>query len=111
MGDYKTSRTVLSPEALREDAQLNLYLVLLHQAGVIPAGTRVEIGQIYLSDSVHAVWVDVSERVGRVPRRLAQQVDETRAMVEAGVFMPVKGLLNGYADRCEECLLAHVCDA
>ena len=110
VGDYKTSRTVLSPEALREDAQLNLYLALLHQAGVIPAGARVEIGQISLSDSVHAMWVDVSGRLGRVPRRLTQQVEQTRTMIEGRLFMPVKGLLNGYADRCEECLLAHVCD-
>jgi len=46
-----------------------------------------------------------------VPRRLVHQVEQTRAMVEAGIFMPVKGLLNGYADRCEACLLTHVCDA
>jgi hypothetical protein len=32
-------------------------------------------------------------------------------MIEAGIFMPVKGLLNGYADRCEECFFAAVCDA
>ncbi len=111
VGDYKTSRTMLTPEALREDAQLNLYLALLNQAGLIPAGAKVEIGQIYLSESVNAVWVDVSDRVGVVPRRLVQQVDHTRTLIKAGIFMPVKGLLNGYADRCADCLFAHVCDA
>ena len=39
------------------------------------------------------------------------QSSEAIDKVEAGIFMPVKGLLNGYADRCEACLLAHVCDA
>ncbi len=66
---------------------------------------------LYLSDHIEAVWVDVSDRVGTLPRRLVQQVEQTRALVEAGIFMPVKGLLNGYADRCAGCYFAHVCDA
>ncbi len=110
VGDYKTSKTVLTPDALREDAQLAVYLVLLHQAGMIPAGAAVEIGHIYLSDHIEAVWVDVSDRVGVLPRRLVQQVEQTRALIEAGIFIPVKGLLTGYADRCAGCLVAHVCD-
>jgi hypothetical protein len=111
VADYKTSRTILTPDALREDAQLGVYLTLLHQAGIIPAGAVVEIGHIYLSDHVDAVWVDASDLVGTLPRRLAAQVEQTRAMIDAGIFMPVKGLLNGYADRCAGCDVAHVCDA
>jgi hypothetical protein len=99
------------PDTLREDAQLGVYLVLLHQAGIIPAGATVEIGHLYVSDHVEAVWVDASDLVGTLPLRLAAQVEQTRALVEAGIFMPVKGLLNGYADRCPGCCFAHVCDA
>ena len=77
---------------------------------MIPAGAAVEIGHLYLSDHIEAVWVDASDRVGTLPRRLVQQVEQTRALVEAGIFMPVKGLLNGYADRCAGCMVAHVCD-
>ena len=111
IGDYKTSRTVLTPDVLREDAQLAVYLVLLHQAGLIRPGARVEIGHLYLSDHIEAVWVDVSDRVGVLPRRLVQQVEQTRTQIEAGIFMPVKGLLTGYLDRCAGCCFAHVCDA
>ncbi len=111
VADYKTSKTILTPDALREDAQLGVYLVILHQAGVIPAGAAVELGHLYVSDHVEAVWVDASDRVGTLPRRLASQVEQTRALIEAGIFMPVKGLLNGYADRCAGCAVAHVCDA
>ncbi len=84
---------------------------MVHQAGLIPVGAMVEVGHIYLSDHVQAVWVDVSDRVGVLPARLAQQVEQTRTHIEAGNFMPVKGLLNGYADRCAGCAFAHVCDA
>jgi hypothetical protein len=111
IADYKTSRTVVSPEAVREDAQLNVYLILLHQAGIIPAGANVVIGHIYLSDHVEAVWVDASDLVGRQPRRLVEQIEQTRAMINAGIFVPVRGLLNGYADRCAGCMFAAVCDA
>ncbi len=65
---------------------------------------------IYLSDHIEAVWVDASDRVGVLPPRLVQQVEQTRALIEAGIFTPVKGLLNGYADRCAGCMVAHVCD-
>lgn len=106
IGDYKTARTVLTPEALREDAQLNAYLIMLHQAGIIPAGASVSIGHIYESDHVETVWVDASDLVGILPRRLVQQVEQTRTLIEAEIFMPVKGLLNGYADRCAGCVLA-----
>ena len=109
VADYKTTRTVLTPDVLREDAQLNVYLVLLSQAGLIPAGAKVEIGHVYLSDGIQAVWVDVSDCLGTIPPRLAQQVEQTRAM--AGIFVPVRGLLNGYADRCAGCFFSHVCDA
>jgi hypothetical protein len=109
--DYKTSKTVLTPDVLREDAQLGVYLIMLHQAGIIPVGATVELGQIYLSDVVHAVWVDASDRVGTIPPRLAQQVEQTRAVIEAGIFIPVRGLLNGFADRCAGCFVAQVCDA
>ena len=111
IADYKTSRTILAPDALREDAQLGVYLVLLHQAGMIPAGARVELGHLYLSDHVERVWVDASDLVGTLPQRLVQQVETTCALVEAGVFMPVKGLLTGYRDRCASCCFAQVCDA
>lgn len=111
VADYKTSKTILTPDALREDAQLGVYLVILHQAGIIPTGAAVEIGHLYVSDHVEAVWVDASDLVGALPRRLATQVEQTRALVEAGIFMPVKGLLNDYADRCAGCSFAHVCDA
>jgi len=111
IGDYKASKTVLTPDALREDAQLAIYLVMVHQAGLIPVGATVEVGHIYLSDHVQAVWIDVSDRVGVLPPRLVQQVEQTRTHIEAGAFMPVKGLLNGYADRCAGCAFAHVCDA
>jgi hypothetical protein len=111
IGDYKTARTVLTPEALREDAQLNAYLIMLHQAGIIPAGAGVSIGHIYVSDHVETVWVDASDLVGILPRRLVQQVEQTRTLIEAEIFIPVKGLLNGYADRCAGCVFAHVCDA
>ena len=56
------------------------------------------------------MWVDVSDCVGVLPRRLTTQVEQTRALIDAGMFMPVKGLLNGYADRCTGCYFAHVCD-
>ena len=85
--------------------------MLLHQAGIIPAGAGVTMGHIYLSDHIEAVWVDVSDLVGTLPRRLAAQVEQTRALIDAGIFMPVKGLLNGYADRCASCSFARVCDA
>ena len=111
VADYKTAKTVLTPDTLREDAQLGVYLVLLHQAGIIPTGATVEIGHLYVSDHVEAVWVDAGDLVGTLPRRLAAQVEQTRVLVEAGIFMPVKGLLNGYADRCAGCSFAHVCDA
>lgn len=111
VADYKTSRTVLSPEAVREDAQLNVYLIMLHQAGIIPAGANVMLGQIYLSEHVEAVWVDASDLVGAQPRRLIEQIEQTRALIDADMFMPVKGLLNGYADRCAGCMFAAACDA
>ncbi len=111
IGDYKTAKTVLDPAALREDAQLAVYLVLLRQAGIIPPGATVEVGHLYLSDHIEGVWVDASDRVGMLPRRLVQQVETTRAQIDAGVFMPVKGLLNGYLDRCAGCCFADVCDA
>jgi hypothetical protein len=111
VADYKTSRTLLSPEALREDAQMHVYLVLLYQSGLIPDGADIAIGHLYLSDTVQAVWADVSDRFGTISRRLEQQVRQTRAMVEAGIFMPVRGLLNGYSDRCEGCFFSHICDA
>ena len=60
---------------------------------------------------MEAVWVDASSLVGNVPRRLVQQVEQTYAQIEANIFMPVKGLLNGYADRCAGCPFAPVCDA
>ncbi|HSH81817.1 MAG TPA: hypothetical protein VLA19_25100 [Herpetosiphonaceae bacterium] len=102
---------MLTPDAVREDAQLGVYLVLLYQAGIIPAGTSVEIGHVYLSDHIEAVWVDAGELVGTLPRRLAAQMEQTRALIDARIFMPVKGLLNGYADRCAGCVFAHSCDA
>lgn len=111
IGDYKTSRIVLTPEVIREDVQLNVYLIMLHQCGMIPDRANVMLGQIYLSDRVEAVWVDASDLVARVPHRLVQQVEHTRTLIEAGVFMPVKGLLNGYADRCAGCMFAEQCDA
>ncbi len=111
IGNYKTAKTVLTPEALREDAQMGAYLMMAHQAGIIRAGASVAIGHIYVSDHVEAVWVDVTDRVGTAARRLVQQVEQTRALIEAEIFMPVKGLLNGYADRCTGCMFAHVCDA
>jgi hypothetical protein len=110
IADYKTSKTMLTPEALREDAQLNVYLIILHQAGIIPADAQVRVGHIYMTDAVQAVWVDVSDRVGRIPPRLAQQVEQTRALIEANIFIPVKGLLNDYADRCAGCMVAQHCD-
>jgi hypothetical protein len=64
-----------------------------------------------VSERVEAVWVDASDLVGMLPRRLVQQVEQTRALIDAGMFMPVKGLLHGYADRCAGCCFAHVCDA
>jgi hypothetical protein len=111
IGDYKTSKTILTPDAIREDAQLNTYLIILHQAGIIPAGAAVSIGHIYVSDHVEAVWADASDLVGMLPRRLVQQVEQTHALIEAEIFMPVKGLLNGYTDRCAGCAYANVCDA
>lgn len=111
IGDYKTNRSRLSPAVLRDDAQLNLYRFLLHQAGVIPRNARVEIGQIYLTERVEAVWVDVSDRAGAVSLRLKQQVEQTGRLVDAGVFMPVKGLMSGSGDRCAACSFAHCCDA
>jgi hypothetical protein len=111
IGDYKTNRSRLSPAVLRDDAQLNLYRVLLHQAGVIPRNARVEVGQIYLTERVESVWVDVSDRAGTVSLRLRQQVEQTGRLVEAGIFMPVKGLLNGPGNRCAACSFAHCCDA
>ena len=111
VADYKTAKTVLTPDAVREDAQLGVYLVLLHQARIIPSVASVEIGHVYLSDHIEAVWVDAGDLVGTLPRRLVQQVDQTRALIDTGLFMPVKGLLNGYADRCGTCAFAPSCDA
>ena len=111
VGDYKTSKTMLTPDEIREDAQLQLYLVLLQQTGIIPVGATVDIGQIYLSDHVEAVWVDASDLLGAPSERLVSQVEQIRLQIEAGIFMPVKGLLNGYLDRCSGCAFAHVCDA
>lgn len=111
VADYKTSRTVLAPETIWDDAQLNLYLIMLYQAGIIPIGANVMIGQMYLSDHVEAVWVDTSDVVGTLPPRLVQQVEQTRILIEADIFVPVKGLLNGYADRCANCMFVAACDA
>ena len=107
---YKTSRTILSAEAVRDDAQLNVYLIMLYQAGIVPAGANVMIGQMYLSDHVESVWLYATDLVGTQPRRLVEQVEQTRALIEANIFIPVKGLLNGYADRCAGCMVAQYCD-
>ena len=52
-----------------------------------------------------------SESLFLKARRLLQQVEQTRTLIETEIFMPVKGLLNGYADRCAGCVFTQLCDA
>ncbi len=111
VADYKTSKTHLNEAELRDDAQLHLYLHLLEHAGIVPPDARVLIGHIYLNDEVTTVWVEASDLLGIVRPRLARQVDLVARQIERSEFVPVRGILNGWSDRCGDCLLAHACCA
>ncbi len=110
VADYKTSKTQLRADELRDDAQLQLYLHLLQQAGIIPAGAHVQVGHLYLSEALTAVWTEASDLLAP-PSRLHQQVELLARQIEREEYVPVRGVLNGWTDRCGDCLLAHACAA
>ncbi len=109
VADYKTTKSQLSLAELRDDVQLQLYVHLVRQAGIIPVGARVIVGHIYLSDVVTPIWIDAPDMLDAPHPRLLRQIDLIAGQIERDEFVPVRGVLNGWADRCGDCLLTHVC--
>jgi hypothetical protein len=110
VGDYKTSRPI-APDALAEDAQLAIYVMMLRQNGYIEPGQPVEVGHIYLAEKGPVqVWVDTS-RHDRVVERLEAQVAQTAALIDSGLLIPRKHIDSGFMSPCRMCDYAHVCDA
>lgn len=111
IADYKTSKTQLRETDLRDDAQLQLYVHLARQAGIIPVGANVLVGHIYLSDVATPVWIDAPGLLETPHHRLVRQVELVARQIERSEFVPVRGILNGWNDRCGNCLLANACRA
>jgi len=110
VGDYKTGRAI-TRAALVEDAQLVIYVELLRQNGLIAPGQPVEVGHIILGEhDVAQIWVDTASHE-RLLTRIEQQLTQVAALIEAGLFIPRKGIESGPFSPCALCDLAHVCDA
>jgi hypothetical protein len=110
VSDYKTTRAI-SREALTEDAQLVIYVELLRQNGLIAPGQPVEVGHIVLGErDVTQIWVDTAKHE-RLLARIERQLAQVAALIDAGVFVPRKGIESGLLSPCALCDLAHICDA
>jgi PD-(D/E)XK nuclease superfamily len=110
VADYKTGRAI-SHEAITEDAELVIYVELLRQNGLIAPGQPVEVGHIILGEhDVTQVWVDTATHE-RLLARIEQQLTHVAALIEAGLFIPRKGIESGFLSPCALCDLAHICDA
>lgn len=109
--DYKTGRRHLSPQQLAEDAQLAIYAELLRQQGHVAAGQPVRVGHRYLGErgEICTIWAR-DDQHPRVLERLSRQVAAARAMIDAGLFIPVKGV-DPTMGPCALCDLAHHCRA
>jgi len=83
----------------------------LRQNGLIAPGQPVEVGHIILGErDVTQVWVDTAKHE-RLLARIEQQLAQVAALIEAGVFIPRKGIESGMLSPCALCDLAHLCDA
>jgi RecB family exonuclease len=110
IGDYKTG-SATSREALAEDAQLVIYVELLRQNSMIAPGQPAEVGHIVLGDrDVTKLWVDTANHA-RLLSRIERQLTQVAALIDAGLFIPRKGIESGFLSPCALCDLAHVCVA
>jgi hypothetical protein len=109
--DYKTGRRQLNPAQLADDAQLAIYAELLRQTGHIFPGQPVRVGHRYLGErgEITTVWAN-AEHHPLVLERLGRQFAVARALIDAGLFVPVKGV-DPAMGPCALCDLAHHCRA
>lgn len=109
--DYKTGKTRLTAEELAEDAQMALYVELLRQQGHIANGEPVRVGHRYLTDKgeILTVWSEAN-RQPKLLERIGQQMATARALIDAGVFMPARGI-DPAMGPCSYCSFKHSCDA
>lgn len=109
--DYKTGRRHLSPQQLAEDAQLAIYAELLRQHGHVEPGQPVRVGHRYLGErgEISTIWAR-DDQHPRVLERLSRQVAAARAMIDAGLFAPVRGV-DPAMGPCALCDLSHHCRA
>jgi hypothetical protein len=109
--DYKTGRTRLSADELAEDAQMALYVELLRQQGHLDECQDVRIGHRYISErgEIATVWSHTA-RLPRVLDRLGRQLATARALFDAGIVMPARGI-DPAMGPCGYCAYRHSCEA
>jgi len=108
VADYKVMSHLMTPEEIAVDGQLNLYVELLRQAGMLVPGQRVEIGHIYLTErqGVMQVWATPLEEALSL---LEMQLVHMDRRIQAREFLPVRGIVVGALSPCAQCEMAGPC--
>ncbi len=109
--DYKTGRTRLSADELAEDAQMALYVELLRQQGHLGERQDVRVGHRYISDKgeIATVWSHTA-RLPKVLDRLSRQLATARALIDAGIVIPARGI-DPAMGPCSYCAYRQSCEA
>jgi hypothetical protein len=108
IADVKVMSHPMSPEDIAEDGQLNLYLELCRQAGIVAPGQQVYLGHLYCTErhGVKPVWSPPSPDA---LARLAWQFAHMDRRIKAADFLPVQGIATGAMNPCLTCEVAAAC--
>jgi PD-(D/E)XK nuclease superfamily len=108
IADIRVMASPMDQEDVAEDDQLNLYLELCRQEGLITADQHVTIGHLYCTErqGIVQVWAEPSDEA--LPR-LTWQLSHMDRRVREGDFLPVRGISTGPFSPCATCEMAVAC--
>ena len=108
IADAKVMSHPMTPESVGEDGQLNLYLELCRQAGIVVADQQVYLGHLYCTERQGVVPVWAPPAPDALPR-LVWQFTQMDRRIKAGDFLPVRGIGTGALNPCPTCEMAAAC--
>jgi PD-(D/E)XK nuclease superfamily len=108
IADIKVMARPMDPQDVAEDDQLNLYLELCRQEGIISTEQPVTIGHLYCTErqGIVQVWAEPSDEA--LPR-LSWQLSHMDRRIHEGDFLPVRGISTGPLAPCVTCEMAAAC--